>query len=471
MNTTLKKFGSFSIGPIVGACISFITIPVITRFISPDEYGRASMFTLAQTILSLIVYLGLDQSYIKYFNEYKEKNVLFLNALVIPLFTTVLIDILLLTYGEQVSICLFDVPDEKRCIYMLMLYLPFCVLERFFMLRIRMQERGLLYSALSILVKVGILITTVLLLVLYERSFRSVVYAAVLGEAAGTVAILLIGHKGVKIDGLKIDFRLQRGLLKYGLPLIPASIVVWILSSMDKVMLRSMCDYNELGLYAAALKIVAVLGIVQQCFATFWSPMAFRWDKEKRDIKDFELVGRILMVGMTLLFAFLMLFKTVIIRILSPEYGQAAYIMPFLLLNPVMYTVSEVTVVGIYFTGKSYTTNIVAVCTCICNVGLNALLIPTWGALGAAIATGISYTLFFWLRNIISRKLWKKFNMKNYILYTFILLLSSTVNVALKGWIVTVFNVTLCFALIIWNAPFIYSLFKERGFRSWESRK
>lgn len=471
MNATLKKFGSFSIGPIIGACISFITIPVITRFISPDEYGKASMFTLAQTILSLIIYLGMDQSYVKYFNEYKEKNILFFNALVMPLLATVLIDIFLLTCREQVSIWLFDAPNEKICIYMLMLYLPFCVLERFYMLRIRMQERGLLYSALSILIKVGILITTVLLLALYERSFRSVVYAAVLGEVAGTIVILIAGRKGVKNGGLRIDFRLQKVLLKYGLPLIPASIVAWILSSMDKVMIRSICDYSELGLYTAALKIVSVLGIVQQCFATFWSPMAFRWNKENRDIKDFELMGRILMVGMTLIFAFLMMFKAVIIKVLSPEYGQAAYIMPFLLLNPVMYTVSEVTVVGIYFTGKSYTTNIVAICSCICNIGLNSLLIPKWGASGAAVATGISYTLFFWLRNIISRKIWKKFDMKNYILYTLILLLSSIVNVVLKGWIVTIFNATLCFALIIGNAPFIRSLLEDRGFRIWKLKK
>lgn len=471
MNATLKKFGSFSVGPIIGAGISFITIPVITRFISPDEYGRASMFTLAQTILSLVIYLGLDQSYVKYFNEHKERNILFFNALVIPLSATLLMDTLLLICREQVSIWLFDSPDEKICIYMLMLYLPFCVLERFFMLRIRMQERGLLYSALSILIKLGILITTVLLLVLYERSFRSVVYADVLGEVAGTVVILFAGRKGEKNGGLKIDFKLQKVLLKYGLPLIPASIVAWILSSMDKVMIRSICDYNELGLYTAALKIVSVLGIVQQCFATFWSPMAFRWNKENRDIKDFELVGRILMVGMTFIFVFLMMFKTVIIRILSPEYEQAAYIMPFLLLNPIMYAVSEVTVVGIYFTGRSYTTNIVAVCSCICNIGLNALLIPKWGASGAAVATGISYTLFFWLRNIISRNIWKKFDIKNYISHTMILLLSSTMNVVLKGWMVTVFNVILCLILIIVNAPFICNLFKEKRFRLWESKK
>ena len=471
MNAIIKKFGAFSAGPIIGACISFITIPIITGFISPDEYGRASMFTLTQTILALVIYLGLDQSYVKYFNEYKEKDVLFFNALVMPLFTSVIIDILLFGCREQVSIWLFDTPDENLCIFMLMLYLPFCILERFFMLRIGMQERGLLYSALSILIKIGILVATVILLAFYERSFRSVVYAAVLGEVTGTVVIILVGRKESDNNELRIDFELQKTLLKYGLPLIPAAIVAWILSSMDKVMIRSICDYNELGLYTAALKIVSVLGIVQQCFATFWSPIAFRWNKESRGIKNFELVGRVLIVGMSIIFVLIMTFKTVIIKLLSPEYEQAAYIMPFLLLNPVMYTVSEVTVVGIYFTGKSFTTNIVAICSCICNLGLNALLIPKWGASGAAIATGISYTLFFWLRTMISRRIWKKFDIKNYIVYTLVLLLSSTINVIIEGWIVTIFNVSLCLILIIVNLPYIFNLLKGRGLRLWPLKK
>lgn len=50
MGNIIKKIGAFSIGPIVGAFLGLITIPLITYFISPEEYGRASMFTLAQGI-------------------------------------------------------------------------------------------------------------------------------------------------------------------------------------------------------------------------------------------------------------------------------------------------------------------------------------------------------------------------------------------------------------------------------------
>ena len=47
----------------------------------------------------------------------------------------------------------------------------------------------------------------------------------------------------------------------------------WALTSMDKVMLRTMCSYSELGLYSAAFKIVNVLGVVQSCFTLYWVPL------------------------------------------------------------------------------------------------------------------------------------------------------------------------------------------------------
>ena len=57
MDGLIRKLGQFSVGPIAGALIGLITVPVITYFISPEEYGKSSMFTLAITILQMFVFL------------------------------------------------------------------------------------------------------------------------------------------------------------------------------------------------------------------------------------------------------------------------------------------------------------------------------------------------------------------------------------------------------------------------------
>lgn len=353
MKKYLKSFGAFSIGPIVGAVFSFITIPIITYFISPSEYGRVSMFTLFQNVLGMIAYLGLDQAYIKFYHDEEDKEKLMLHSIVPALSLAVLVSIGVFLLKEPLATWLYGSTEDLSCVYILIPYLPFFVVERFILIKYRMEQKGMLYSFFSIFSKAALLVLSVLTLKYYLCGYQSVIYSTVLAQILTTVLLIISCYKNNKITVSEWEWSYVKTLLKYSLPLIPATIVGWVLNSMDKIMIRSLCDYQQLGLYDTALKIVSVLAIVQNCFSTFWSPIAFKWNKEKKETEKFEEVGKILSIIMVSMFMGILTFKEVIIKILSPDYYNAVEILPFLLIYPIMYTVSEVTVVGIYFQEKA----------------------------------------------------------------------------------------------------------------------
>ena len=115
MEGLLKKLGQFSIGPIVGALIGFITVPIITYFISPEEYGKSSMFTLAISILQLFVFLGMDQAYTKRYYETVNRSKLLTNA-IFPAFILVMaIDLGLFLGKGKVAELLFG--SSERTYY------------------------------------------------------------------------------------------------------------------------------------------------------------------------------------------------------------------------------------------------------------------------------------------------------------------------------------------------------------------
>ena len=461
MKKYLKSFGAFSIGPIVGAVFSFITIPIITYFISPSEYGRVSMFTLFQNVLGMIAYLGLDQAYIKFYHDEEDKEKLMLHSIVPALSLAVLVSIGVFLLKEPLATWLYGSTEDLSCVYILIPYLPFFVVERFILIKYRMEQKGMLYSFFSIFSKAALLVLSVLTLKYYLCGYQSVIYSTVLAQILTTVLLFISCYKNNKITVSEWEWSYVKTLLKYSLPLIPATIVGWVLNSMDKIMIRSLCDYQQLGLYDTALKIVSVLAIVQNCFSTFWSPIAFKWNKEKKETEKFEEVGKILSIIMVSMFMGILTFKEVIIKILSPDYYNAVEILPFLLIYPIMYTVSEVTVVGIYFSGKSVTTIIVAVCSCVLNVTLNSLLIPKYGAIGASIATGCSYILFFWLRTIISRKVWRHFSINYYVYITIIILVQCFINIMCQGVLLNVLNVVLIITFLLANKKTIIFYLKR----------
>lgn len=440
MEGLLKKLGQFSIGPIVGALIGFITVPIITYFISPEEYGKSSMFTLAISILQLFVFLGMDQAYTKRYYETVNRSKLLTNA-IFPAFVLVMaIDLGLFLGKGKVAELLFGSSEEIICVYALIIILPGLAIEKFALMDIRMQQRGVLYSVMSILLKTLTLICIVTLFVQYQKSFRAIVFGTTVAQLLYSGILLFCVRKSFIIRASLLDWLEIKSLLKFGLPIVPVSIIGWALSGMDKVMLRGFCDYSELGMYEVAFKVVNIIGIAQTCFTSFWVPVAHQWNNDNVDKERFVYIGRLISLAMTGIFVLVLLFKNVIFFILADDYGQAVNIVPFLLIYPIMYTVSEVTVMGIYFKEKTLNLLFVSLAASIVNIALNCILIPKAGAIGASIATGVSYTVFFWIRTLISRRIWFKFPVKEYIFITAILFVLSFCNIWIHGIGVYIIN-------------------------------
>ena len=433
MKDLFKKIGGFSVGPLVAAFLSFITVPLITYFISPDEYGRCGMFTLAQNTVSTVMYLGMDQAFVREFHEDKNTERLLSNAILFPAIFTLLLDAVLLLFPSRFSFLLFGTPGEFLAVFSLAMLFPFMLLEHFALMKLRMEEHGFAYSAFTILLKALTLAATVILFLSYEKSFRSVIYAIVLAQILSAVILFFFALRGVRLSFRLIQKPLIVRMLRYGLPLIPASALMWVLTSMDQVMLRAFTDYTELGLYTGAFKIVSVLSVLQSCFTLLWTPISLRWYESGADNKRFAYVMRLISLAMTVLCFGILLCKDVVALILGKKFALSIYIFPFLMLHPIMYTASEATSVGIAFTRKTVCNVITTSLAAVVNIALNALLIPSLGARGAAIATGISYIVFFWVRTLLSRRVWYSFPIRNFVIYTLMILVNCALHTFLRG--------------------------------------
>lgn len=423
----IKRFVSFSIGPILSAIISFFIVPITTYFVKPTEFGKASMYAMALSISSMFIFLGMDQSFSREFNAEEDKKALFWNSLIIPLIFSLILGIVYIAFYKSLSILMIGAVD-KYIVIILSLSLPFAVIDRFNLLLIRMQEKARLYSLLNIIAKVINVVVLVPYLLYVDTSFKGVINAGFVSLVSMCVVECFF-TKDYWFTKFKIDKILINKMLKFGLPLIPTSLIIWLLNSMDKIAMRQWSSFDEIGFYSAALKIVSIISIVQSAFYTFWTPTAFRWYEEKVEGEKFIKVSNMLMCIMNLMFVGIVLFKGLIVKLLGESYANSSVIVPFLLLLPIMYTVSESTCLGISFSRKTSYNILVSLIAAGVNYILNYLLVPRYGALGASVATGISYTVFFWARTLISRKLWFDFKLGFYVLNTVSMLLLASLDV------------------------------------------
>ena len=166
--------------------------------------------------------------------------------------------IVLLLFMQPISIYLFS---EVNYVLMncLILWIPFVVIERFLLLNIRMQEKGMQYSLYNILTKIFIMILTIGLLLYYQRTYTSIVLGMILSQMISCIILMILSRKELDFKNDRIDLTLIKSMLKFGLPILPSVIIVWVLNSSDRLVLNQYSTIDEIGIYFAAMKLVTAL--------------------------------------------------------------------------------------------------------------------------------------------------------------------------------------------------------------------
>ena len=409
MKGLFKKFMEFAIGNVAVLVLGLLSTRIITDIIGPIQLAKYANFTLVTSLIVLIVMIGLDQAYIRYYHEEDEVNrgKLLRQCMKIPLAINLAVGVVVLLFYKPISIYIAK-ETSLMLVVALLIHTTFTIIANFVLINIRMKQRGKLYSIVTSMNKVFYLIIALSLYVVLGKDYRVAILAFVLANIAMVIMGVIFERNDwfswSKNKRLKTD---TKTLLQYGIPFIFSMSIVWIFQSIDKISLNS--DDYQLGIYTAAMMIIGMMNTIQGAFTTFWVPVAYeRYSTNPDDKEFFSKINEIVSVVMILIAIGLIAAKDLVgFIVLGPEAREAVFVIPFLVFMPIMYTISETTVLGINFNKKTKYHIYVAVFSAISNIIGNVILVPKMGATGAAISTGLAYIVFFLARTYYAGKFYK----------------------------------------------------------------
>lgn len=423
-NNLLRKFISFSIGGYINIIIGLLTVPITTRIVSPEQYGVNSLIVTLVNAVGIICYLGLDQGFVRFFYEEKVENrgKLLLKSIFIPVILSFVFIFFSYFFKKRISFFVLGI-ESKELIIILEIWIIFIILNRFALLIIRMQQRGKLYSFFQVISKLFEFLLILILFKKYGNDYRTLSFATLGSLILVTIIAILSERRMWNFEGnLKTN---SKELLQYSVPLSLTMALNWLFGSSDKVIIKIFSNTTELGLYSGAFKIIALMTVIQNGFTTFWTPVSYeQYLKDPNNTEFFRRITNYLAVVFFTLGIVILSGRDAIIFLLGKKYYDSVFIMPMLVFIPIMYLLSETTMIGIAFKKQTKYFLYISIVVSILNVVGNILLVPRLGAKGAAISTGISYIVFFSLRTYYSEKLIKfKFDLKR--IYIIIILLLS----------------------------------------------
>ena len=202
-----------------------------------------------------------------------------------------------------------------------------------------------------------------------------------------------------KVDFAKnLDLKFIYSAYSFGIRVFLSSIIIMLLIRVDIILIKKMLGFREVGIYSIAAHIVDMLQVASNLVGGY---LFVKLSDTEDDFTKWQLMKKIMMLFGAFLtvanLAFVLLGK-ILLRILYgidfvPAYGV------YLWLIPASYGLSFGSFFNNYLNSKGFPpiTILIPAISLGLNIGLNLLMIPRWGLIGAAIASGIAYLLWFFL--------------------------------------------------------------------------
>ena len=236
-------YGGFSAGTLI---FSTLTIPIITAYLSPSEYGLLGIALAGLSFAVPVATLGNQQNIQINRNRLKEDDyaVFWDNLCTFTMVAS--LSILMLTLG---AISLFEAP-------LVVLFLPALAMIRAYRLMAQSElivdEKSIKYGISTILISI---IGLVCSLALFE---------GISSGAGSRLGALLFAELFVVVVLLKVRFRLRfvtssyRAIWRVGWPLIIAVLPAWVINEAGKFVLLKNADMSDVGIFSLSLQISAV---------------------------------------------------------------------------------------------------------------------------------------------------------------------------------------------------------------------
>ena len=417
---------TFAIGPLGVAALGMLTLPILTWIFPQEDIGRISLLHVVISFTVLFCSLGLDQSYVRDYHESDNKPGL-LNTVVIP--STLLLVLLFactVFVPSSLAELIFDFRGEGVDV-MLFLCLLTSFFSRYLSLVVRMQERGLAFSISQILPKlVFLLIIACYLISPITLDFFYLMLAQTISFLL-TFLILAFITREEWIVSLRQRFNHDefKSAIVFGFPLVFSGVAFWGLTAVDRFFIIEYSSYIELGLYSVAVSFAGAAMILKTIFSILWAPTVYKWLADGEDMGKVDNVTELLLFIVAVSFCLFGLGSWLVSYILPSEYANVEYLVVASVGFPLFYTLAETSGIGISVVKKSLYNLYTSLIALIINVALNLVLIPNYGASGAAAATIVSFWVFLFFRTLFSRILWREFPvMKLYTVTFFCMILS-----------------------------------------------
>jgi len=409
MRQLVHKSGAYLISNILSRGVIFLLLPVLSRYLSPADYGVIAMYEM--TLFILLPIIGLNTHgfiSVKYYAE-REKISGYIGNAVLLTISSFWIILLALHFSRFSLSRILSIPPNWLY-WIPIVALGQCLCDIFLTI---LQVKGLAiyygcFRIFQIITDVSLSLYFIIVMKLdwTGRIMGSGIAVCILG----TVAYLILSRK--KLVMFKFNDKYIKNALLFGLPLIPHAIGGWVISMSNRLFINKLQGIEATGIYTAGSQVAMVILVIATSFNLAWTP--FLYERLKKS--ESEPAEKLRLVKLTYMYDLFLLVLAIILGLsahviigsfLDKRYIMASDFVVWIALgyafNGMYFMVSNY----LFYAEKTYILTMVTVTAAIFNIGATYILIKLNGTIGAAQASCLTFFVFFILTWLASNKVYR----------------------------------------------------------------
>jgi O-antigen/teichoic acid export membrane protein len=409
IRTLIKSSGIYALSSMASPLLSLVLAPFLTHHLSHAEYGALAVLNTAIALFAGVTQLGLGSALFRSYNydyETKHDRLGVLSTVIILLFlASVPMTMLMILTPSWLAILLFGNPSFSDLVRFAGLVLLMQNLSLPGFAWLRAENRASFFSLLSVASLLVTLITTIVLVGMAHLGIAG----ALLATGCGYAVVVLCTLPVILLRaGLHLRFDIAWGLLTFGVPNAASFVSIWVLQLSDRYLLSRLGSLSQTASYAVAYSLGGALAaVVIAPFSLAWPSAMFAIAKRKDAARVFQLVFRwysIILLFTTFGLSLIAVF--VLDLLFPPAYHSAAPIIPLIASSIMLYGVYNIFTVGVSIQRKTWLAVIFTTLAALVNVGLNIVLIPRYGSMGAAESTLVAYAVLALIAYVINQRIY-----------------------------------------------------------------
>ena len=361
VKTLFLNLAVYGMGDVATHLVSFLLLPVFTRFLDPQSYGIWQLLLTASLIAKIVFRWGVDASFMRFFHECEDERARQRLASTIFFFLLAANGVILLValllapvYSER----LFGVPGQTLALQVTIVhtfiggffFLPFHVF--------RMRGATRQFAILSFSRSAATLTTKVLLVTVVQFGVMGLVWS----EFLVTLAFSFVLWRWFA-PLLRPVFSRQtlREVFRFGLPRVPHGIALQIVGpATDSYLIRALLPAGNveilrtIGLYGVGSGIGLALKLFLSAFEYAWAPFYFQTMKEPDAKRTFAAITTYGLGVLVLMSAGLSATAVDLVRLMTaPQFREAARVIPWITVAVTLQGVYLLTSIGLNITKRT----------------------------------------------------------------------------------------------------------------------